>query len=436
MKTVIIGGGVTGLSAAANLEGDKVLIEKSSSLGGYCKTTFRSGFVWDCAGHFFHFKDERMRHYFINRVLGEDFMKVRKETRIYYRGMWIHFPFQLNIHQLEKTEYTQCLIDLYDAQETKAPVASFKDYVYNSCGRSIAEKFLIPYNEKLYACDLDSLDKDAMGRFFPAVSFSQVLRQPIKGFRDSYNETFLYPRKGASQLIDVLQASAIKNNTEIKLNSCVNEIDIENSKVYFGDSAVESFDNLISTIPLNHFTSLIDQKFVPKPSSVLSQNKVIVFNIGFDSKIACDFHWMYFPGNEIFYRVGCYHNIFGDLRASFYVEVGMSADDDYDESTLLNTILKDMHSIGLIDKTMSMIDYECIEMNPAYVHINAATQAFKQKLFDIMGKKSVYSIGRYGEWKYCSIEDNMLDALRLSNYLNATHKSSELFFAENGGCSG
>ena len=38
--------------------------------------------------------------------------------------------------------------------------------LYARFGRS-TPKFLIPYNEKLYATDLATLDKDAMGRFFP-----------------------------------------------------------------------------------------------------------------------------------------------------------------------------------------------------------------------------------------------------------------------------
>ena len=29
----------------------------------------------------------------------------------------------------------------------------------------------------------------------------------------------------------------------------------------------------------------------------------------------------------------------------------------------------------------------------------------------------IYSIGRYGDWKYCSIEDSMIDALELSEKL-------------------
>ena len=39
--------------------------------------------------------------------------------------------------------------------------------LYQKFGKSIAENFLIPYNEKLYACDLDELDEESMGRFFP-----------------------------------------------------------------------------------------------------------------------------------------------------------------------------------------------------------------------------------------------------------------------------
>ena len=63
--------------------------------------------------------------------------------------------------------------------------------LYEKFGRGIAEKFLIPYNEKLYACDLDTLDHDAMGRSFPYVDKEDI----VKGFRNSqrvsYNSSFL-----------------------------------------------------------------------------------------------------------------------------------------------------------------------------------------------------------------------------------------------------
>ena len=47
--------------------------------------------------------------------------------------------------------------------------------LYAKFGKSIADKFLIPYNEKLYACDLDTLDPDAMGRFFPYADKEEII---------------------------------------------------------------------------------------------------------------------------------------------------------------------------------------------------------------------------------------------------------------------
>ena len=50
-------------------------------------------------------------------------------------------------------------------------------------------------------------------------------------------------------------------------------------------------------------------------------------------------------------------------------------------------------------------------MNPAYVHINEKSEDFKKRTFEIFKRKGIYSIGRYGKWTYCSIEDCILDAI-------------------------
>ena len=65
----------------------------------------------------------------------------------------------------EKEEFIDCLYDLFHKEE-KEDYDSFLDMLYGKFGKSIVEKFLKPYNEKLYAVDLKTLDKDAMGRFF------------------------------------------------------------------------------------------------------------------------------------------------------------------------------------------------------------------------------------------------------------------------------
>ena len=55
---------ITGLSYAmfaGNM--DYRILENDNSIGGYCRTTKRNGFVWDYSGHFFHFQDPCIRNY-------------------------------------------------------------------------------------------------------------------------------------------------------------------------------------------------------------------------------------------------------------------------------------------------------------------------------------------------------------------------------------
>src|SRR5690606_26304966 len=126
---------------------------------------------------FFHFKHPEIESWLRDRMGGQEIRKVVKRSFIDFHGTRVDFPFQKNIHQLPREDFVDCLHDLYFARASAellgrhAPPAvaedSFKSMLYARFGRSIAEKFLIPYNEKLYATDLGALDKDAMGRFFP-----------------------------------------------------------------------------------------------------------------------------------------------------------------------------------------------------------------------------------------------------------------------------
>jgi len=52
-------------------------------------------------------------------------------------------------------------------------------------------------------------------------------------------------------------------------------------------------------------------------------------------------------------------------------------------------------------------------MNPAYVHITKNSLAAHARLSAQLRESAVYSLGRYGGWTYCSIEDNILEARQL-----------------------
>ena len=145
-KYLIIGAGISGLMFANSKKNDYMIIEKESEIGGYCRTIYQDGFIWDYAGHFFHFKTEEMKQFFMENMKDEKLIKQDKNTKIYYKGQLIDYPFQSNIHQLEKQEFIDCLYDLYYKVE-KENYDSFLDMLYGKFGNSIVGNFLIPYND-------------------------------------------------------------------------------------------------------------------------------------------------------------------------------------------------------------------------------------------------------------------------------------------------
>ena len=137
VKYLIIGAGISGLTFANYVnDDDYLIIEKDNKIGGYCKTTINGEYVWDYAGHFYHFKTDEMKRLFEQLMNGEEIISQVKNTKIYYKGKYIDYPFQTNIHQLEKEEFIDCLYDLFNKKE-KNNYDSFLDMLYGKFGKSI-----------------------------------------------------------------------------------------------------------------------------------------------------------------------------------------------------------------------------------------------------------------------------------------------------------
>lgn len=412
VRTLIIGAGVSGLATAAALaDTDYLVLEADTEIGGYCKTVKRDGFVWDYSGHFFHFKHPDVEAWLRARMGDQEIRVVEKRTFIDHGGHVIDFPFQKNIHQLPQQEFIDCLYDLYFARtggDAQAPETNFKEMLYRRFGRSIAEKFLIPYNEKLYACDLATLDRDAMGRFFPHADLTDIIRNMKAADNASYNSTFTYPAGGAIEYVKAI-ASAVRPE-RIAFEEALVGIDVE-QRIATTTKRTIGYERLVSSAP---FPKLAAMTALPHDRDAFTWNKVLVFNLGFDRKGKKAVHWVYYPSRDVtFYRIGYYDNIFDTDRLSLYVEVGFAKDAPVDVEATLAKVLADLKKTGVIDDHR-LVAHHSIVMDPAYVHITRRSMAEHARLSGDLRAKGVYSIGRYGGWTYCSIEDNIVEARALA----------------------
>lgn len=410
---IIIGAGVSGLSYAMFQDGDCMVLEKDNTVGGYCRTTKRNGFVWDYSGHFFHFQDPHIKELIMAGLEDDATVNVDKCTHIKYKNLLVDFPFQKNIHQLDKDEFIDCLVDLFEPGGKD--YNTFKEMLYAKFGKSIAEKFLIPYNTKLYATDLDNLDSDAMGRFFPYAEKEEIVRNFRKAANASYNGSFVYPCGGAivyiNQILNHLDPNIIKTGCDVK------SIDTKSKTVTLNNGERIHYDRLISTMP---FVKLLELAGIDYDKSIYGWNKVLVFNIGFDRKgVNTSDHWIYFPGEEYcFYRVGFYDNILGTDKMSLYVELGFDKNAEINPEEWLPKVLEDLKRAGIVSEDQNVVDYESIVMDPAYVHMNEAARHDVAEKKKKLAGMDIYSIGRYGSWTYCSIEDNIKEARDLAAQLS------------------
>ena len=411
VKYLIIGAGISGLTAANYLKKDYLLIEKENEPGGYCRTIHRGDYVWDYAGHFFHFKTDEFRRLFHENIPEQDIISQTKRTKILYKGQLVDYPFQTNIHQLEKQEFIDCLYDLFQRKE-KTEYSDFLDMLYGKFGKSIVEKFLKPYNEKLYACDLHQLDKDAMGRFFPYADIPQIIANMKREQDSSYNSTFLYPRNGAGSFLDVLYRRL--DSTKVRLGCTLTRVDAERKLAYTDGGEEISFEYLINTAPLNQFLAMLGTDAALELNGRLSYNKVLVFNLGFSKKAAFKEHWIYVPDKDVnYYRIGFYDNILSTDKLSMYVEIGYPKDAAVDTEQQLALTLENLKRCGIVTEDNSLIASSTILMDPAYVHIRRDTEAAITEMKQSLATSGIHTIGRYGGWTYCSMEDCMLEAKEL-----------------------
>lgn len=410
---VVIGAGMSGLGFANWIREREpaarvLVLEREAEAGGYCRTVRKAGFVWDYSGHFFHFKHPEIEAWLRARMPGQRVETIVKRSFIRYAGRDIDFPFQKHIHQLPQDELVDCLYDLY-FRPTGEPT-SFLDMLYRRLGKSITEKFLRPYNEKLYATDLDTLDPDAMGRFFPHADVADIIRAMRPGADvGGYNATFTYPAGGAIAYVEALLRDV---GDCVALGEDVVAIDPAAHELTTAKRRVR-YRHLVSSTPLPALLRLCGIA----PRATFTSNKVLVYNLGFDRKGPRGVHWMYFPDRTLsFYRVGWYDNIFDADRMSLYVEIGLAHDAQVDVEAMRARVLEDLARERIVDGHQLVAHHDVV-LDPAYVHITkaslAATAAHRREL----AAHDIHPVGRYGGWTYCSIEDNLVETRALASEL-------------------
>jgi len=428
-RIFILGAGLAGLSAGWHLQRkgiDCQILEKESEVGGLCRSKKINGFTFDCDGHLLHFK----HHYVFNLIknlLKNNLVQHQRSAWIYAFGKYIRYPFQANLYGLPSSIIKECLIGFIQASQNgrhqKKINHTFYDWINHIFGKGIARHFMIPYNTKFWTLPPQELTCEWLDGFIPVPSLSQIIEGTVKDSQRQfgYNARFFYPKRGGIKQLPLAMAGQVKN---IYTNCQIIGINLIKKEIIMASGDKEKFDYLVSTIPLPELPCMI-KELPPETKSAFSKlrwNSIFNLNLGIDSKDYDGQHWIYFPHKEIcFFRVGFPHNFSSSLvpqdKRSLYVEVSYSKDKPIGKNNILLRIKKDLEKVGILSRNDKICTEDINDIEYGYPLYDRNYLSARKKIIKFLTQNNIISCGRYGSWRYMSMEDVILDGKEVAECL-------------------
>lgn len=422
VKTLILGGGITGLATAWALQqaGDEdyCVLEAKPVPGGLCATTFINGYHFDYGGHFLHLHTPQGKQ-LVKKLLGRNLQKHTRRAFIYTYGRRIPFPFQANLWALDPRIRNLAIDELTHYPPSEKPPQNFEQWCIQSFGYTVNEAFFRPYNEKLWGRPQAELTTDWCGPFIPTLSRQALLKSAYKKptRTHGYNAQFFYPKTGGcGALIDAL----VKRVKHLRLNTPVTRIDLT-CKTAWANGEKFTFTNLVSTIPLKQLVHLLaGHEDLKRQADLLQVQPVTVYHLALLRR-AEECSWIYFPDvPQPFYRVG-FTNVFDPSSVPFpflsllYIELpGLPPTTPETEKAIWDGL----YQKNMVDELDSPIFSAWQTIPYAYVVFDKNRAEIVPGLLRTLEKQHCYCAGRYGRWEYSFMESSLLQAVELAQKLS------------------
>lgn len=421
MRVAVLGAGVSGLTAArllADRGHDVTVYEKNHTIGGLARTRFTDGYLYDPhGGHILNSKHPEVMDWVFSILPKENWQFTERNAKIFFHGKYVSYPFELSLCELDIDDAVECVHDFILAQNGEEPT-NFRDWLLWNFGEGIANYYMIPYNEKIWAYPLEQMETQWMRGKMPLPTKKEMIRSMLlkdPKERKMPHSTFYYPLHGGIQMMVNAIAEGVNIRTDYKIER------LEKTDMKWNVNDEEPFDVVICTIPLPVLPELMRL-----PEVVVKSIKGLKYNSLTTVLFDCpqtDITWLYVPSHEYrSHRVG-YQSALTPFacpepnKGCGALEIiGPQFDIDSDFATR-NGILPS--ELGF----HRVLDHEFTEY--AYVIHDLEYRKNISEITNYFEKDTSFNLlGRWGTWNYKNMDLCMLDAMKLVNRLT-NHSQKE-----------
>lgn len=416
-RIAIIGAGPTGMGAAYRLHQlgyeNWTLFEQQDYVGGLSASFVdEQGFTWDQGGHvaFSHFEffDQLLEFSCKDNLLYHD-----RNASAYMYKRFVPYPVQNNIHFLPPDVTLSCLYGLVDQLRTNSDDPdNFADWILQTFGEGLASVFMVPYNLKVWQHPLELMGYRWIAERVSVIDLKKILKLLLFKEDDTSwgpNNKFFFPKHGGTQAIYTPVQDVIKDHLQLGMH--VVAVDLKTKTIRFADGTEDSFDYLISTMPIDSFMSIIESPDVDSlalQANQLVSNTVLVVGLGINRKNDVKRCWIYFPEKKYpWYRVTYFsnyspYNVPHEHSFSLMGEISYPAGTEPDIDAEIERSIDAYIRCGILDvQDREWIISRYAKLIPrAYPVPSKNRDEVLRPVQQFLMKHNIFSRGRFGGWKY------------------------------------
>ena len=413
---VILGAGLTGLIAARELvragRRDVLLLESAPRPGGLMKTNRSGGVTIDELPHVFFTRNRRAARIF--RGLCGPASAHAHRLGVLWKGGWVDFPFQDNIHQLSPEDRRRVLVSLLENRAgCAAAPRNLEEYALRELGAGITDLFFRPYNEKLWQTPLAGMSYAWLAAKIrlpgPAGLAESILGNgPSRRGDVAPHAKFIYPKAGGMEGVIENLLRAVAPVSPV-CGTEVTGIDARRKTVLTSRGPVR-YNSLISTLPLGKAAALAGLKDCRRALPRLRATRVLCLHYALSSVNLPPYHWIYVPDPALpFYRL-TRAELFNPRAVpggkALLVECALPGDSPAAPAGLQARVTAALLRLGIVRR-------KDIRGVRAYDHCPAYPVPHTRHLEDTgtclrsLAAAGVISAGRFGEWAVYNMDHSI-----------------------------